>query len=130
MLLHMTYRCKNHVYFNSFTRQYSSKYSKRSGGGGRAFFAVGALVLTGGATMAYAKYDPNFRKTLIHYIPITESFLTKGESSGNISDFYGNVKSLLFELVTGKSTKSTDKLVTKSGHVLEKPPEPQEYKGK
>lgn len=111
-------------------RTYSSDHSKKSGGSGGALLAVGALVLTGGATLAYAKYDADFKKTLIQYIPFLEPVLKDSQSPGNIvSEYYKSTKKSLFDLITGKS-KSTDTLRGKSGEILEQTPELQEYKGK
>lgn len=128
VLSHWSYRYNNQVNSNISSRQYSSERSTKSSGGG-ALLAVGALVLTGGATLAYAKYDPDFRKTLIHYIPFIEPLLKDNQSSGNIiSEYYKSAKTSLFDLFTGKSGKS-DTIVTSTGQRIEKS-EPQEYKGK
>lgn len=121
----------NQVYPKLSTRQYSSGHSKKSGGSGGALLAVGALVLTGGATLAYAKYDSDFKKTLIQYIPFLEPALRDGSSSsGNIvSEYYKSAKKSLFDVITGTS-KSKDTITSKSGEILDKTPELQEYKGK
>lgn len=79
--------------------------------------------------MAYAKYDQDFKKTLIHYIPFIEPILEDSSSSGNIvSEYYKNAKSSLFGLFTGSKDSETFK--SKSGAIIEKTPEPQQYKGK
>lgn len=117
------------MYPKLITRQYSSGHSKKGGGGGGVLLLTGALVLTGGATLAYAKYDQDFKKTLIQYIPILEPVLKDGDSSGNIlSEYYKSTKKSVFDLFTGKSASSG---ISKSGETKEKiPPEFQEYKGK
>lgn len=131
MLTNRSFRCNNQVYPNLITRQYSDHSKKSGGGSGGILFAVGALALTGGATLAYAKYDSDFRKTLIQYVPFTESLLK--ESSGNIlSEYYNSIKTSLFNLITGKqdTTKSVETLaLPKISKSIEKP-EVQEYKGK
>lgn len=121
----------NQVYPNLCVRQYSSDHSKKSSGSGSGtLLAVGALVLTGGATLAYAKYDTEFRKTLIHYIPFLEPILQDSPASGNIvSEYYKNVKSSLFDLFTGSSKDSSETIKSKGGAIIEKLPEPQQYKG-
>lgn len=108
------------------SRYYSSTHSKKSGGAGRAVIAVGTIILAGGATLAYAKYDPDFKKILIQYIPFTEPLLKDDQASGKIfSDSYKNLKTYLFESLMGKSTQSGS-----PGQIIEQSLQPQEYKGK
>ncbi|XP_050310074.1 MICOS complex subunit Mic60-like isoform X2 [Anthonomus grandis grandis] len=75
------------------------------GGGGKFLLTLGALTLAGGATLAYAKYDKDFRNTLVSYAPFTESILDSmdGLSPGTLYDdakksilsgFGGNQKNL------------------------------------
>ncbi|XP_044267340.1 MICOS complex subunit Mic60 isoform X1 [Tribolium madens] len=40
-----------------------------------ALYTLGALALVGGATIGYAKYDPDFRKTLVEYVPWTDDII-------------------------------------------------------
>lgn len=71
-----THRCTNQVYPNLCVRQYSSDHSKKSSGSGSgALLAVGALVLTGGATLAYAKYDAVLEKHLSIIFPLLSQYL-------------------------------------------------------
>lgn len=122
----------NQLYPKLNSRQYSSGHSKKSSGSGGALLAVGALVLTGGATLAYAKYDQDFKKTLLQYIPFLEPVLKderQKEASGNIvSQYYKSAKNSIFNLITG--TQSTDTIKSTSGDLTEKPLKLQEYKGK
>ncbi|XP_018568213.1 MICOS complex subunit Mic60 isoform X1 [Anoplophora glabripennis] len=98
--------------------------TKKSGGGG-TLLALSAFALAGGATLGYAKYDPDFRKVLVEYVPFTDTlikilFVEEGE--GNIlSNTYGNIKSTIIDLVSGGSRSKTGRTVTPV-------PEPQEYK--
>lgn len=113
-------------------RQYSSDHSKKSSGGSGGLLAVGALVLTGGATLAYAKYDPDFKKSLINYIPFLEPILKDSNASGNIvSEYYKSIKTSIFDLFTGGSQKQLELIKPRnSGEIITKAPEQQEYKGK
>lgn len=108
-------------------RTYSSQqqHGKKSGGGG-ALVALSALALAGGATLGYAKYDPDFRKFLTEYIPFTDNLLKTifaEDGDGNIlSNSYSSIKSSIVGLVSGNKQKG-DRIV----HSI---PEPAEYKGK
>ncbi|XP_066147249.1 MICOS complex subunit Mic60 isoform X2 [Euwallacea fornicatus] len=96
------------------------KQEKSGGGGGKLLLTLGALTLAGGATLAYAKYDENFKKTLTTYLPFTEPVL---ESIDMLSP------SILYEN-TKKSLKSTFSSDVQNGLTAGKPavPEPKEYK--
>ncbi|KAJ8941844.1 hypothetical protein NQ318_005127 [Aromia moschata] len=43
-------------------RFYSSQHAKKTGGGEGIVIALGAITLAGGATLGYAKYDPDFEE--------------------------------------------------------------------
>lgn len=119
------------MHTNLSARQYSSDHSKKSSSGSGGLLAVGALVLTGGATLAYAKYDPDFKKSLINYVPFLEPILQDSDSSGNIvSEYYKSIKTSIFDLFTGGSQKQPEIVKPrKTGEIITKAPEIQEYKG-
>ncbi|WP_407807982.1 mitofilin family membrane protein, partial [Staphylococcus aureus] len=48
---------------------------KKKHRGSGAIYTLGALALVGGATIGYAKYDPEFRKTLVEYVPYTDNVI-------------------------------------------------------
>lgn len=132
------------------TRQYSNKpicppgqsnkHQESGGGGGGKFFLTlgetnqiipfavysyfnnvsGALTLAGGATLVYAKYDPDFRKTLTTYVPFTEPILTTMDDLSP-AKLYDNAKNSLMSTFGGDGQKSLG----------DKPsiPPPKEYKG-
>ncbi|KAG5895708.1 hypothetical protein JTB14_021401 [Gonioctena quinquepunctata] len=109
----------------SLRRSYSQKHDPKKTGGGGVLIALGALVFTGGATLVYAKYDPDFRKTLAQYAPFTDSLIKTAwqeESSGNIIGiYYKSLKSSIVGLISGSDR-------TKDGRIVEKLEEPTEYK--
>ncbi|KAJ8942754.1 hypothetical protein NQ314_009965 [Rhamnusium bicolor] len=72
---------------------------------GRTVVALGALAFAGGATLTYAKYDSDFRKTLTDYAPFTDTL---------IKTF---LKATILSLLSGSK-----------GKIVELPPEPSEYK--
>lgn len=49
--------------------------TKQSGGGKGFLFTIGAITLVGGATVAYAKYDPEFRSWLGTNVPYSDAVL-------------------------------------------------------
>lgn len=88
-------------------------------------YTFGAITLVGGATLGYAKYDPQFRKTLVEYVPFTDNlikFIFQEEKSavGVISGFYEDLK----KSWSGSSVEE-DKKPKKKPVVKEIPP----YKG-
>ncbi|XP_066253018.1 MICOS complex subunit Mic60 isoform X2 [Euwallacea similis] len=111
-------------------RQYSNKsiyppnqppkHEESGGRGGKLLLTLGALTLAGGATLAYAKYDENFKKTLTTYLPFTEPVL---ESIDILSP------SVLYEN-TKKSLMSTFSSDVQTGLPAGKQviPDPKEYK--
>lgn len=112
------------------TRQYSNKpicppgqsnkhQESGGGGGGKFFLTLGALTLAGGATLVYAKYDPDFRKTLTTYVPFTEPILTTMDDLSP-AKLYDNAKNSLMSTFGGDGQKSLG----------DKPsiPPPKEYK--
>lgn len=117
----------------------SNKRQESGGGGGGKFFltlgkrsqftkhfyhyfnnVLGALTLAGGATLVYAKYDPDFRKTLTTYVPFTEPILTTLDDLSPLK-LYDNAKNSLLGTFGGDGQKSLG----------DKPsiPPPKEYKG-
>lgn len=107
----------------------SPKYQQEGGGrggGGKLFLALGALVLAGGATIGYAKYDKDFRRTLTTYVPFTESILSALDKNNSFSEMlsglYQNAKKSILGAVSkdGSGTVSTGK--------KQEIPEPKEYK--
>lgn len=57
--------------------------------------------MVGGATLGYAKYDPQFRKTLVEYVPFTDGvikliFQEENGAIGVVSGFYEDLKKSLF----------------------------------
>ncbi|KAJ8917830.1 hypothetical protein NQ315_010739 [Exocentrus adspersus] len=110
-------------------RPYSSQHQTKKSGGGGTLVALSALALAGGATLGYAKYDPEFRKLLTSYVPYTDSILKTvfvEEGEGNIlSVAYNNVKSSVINLVSGGGQQQSTKTPVRAGELV---PEPAEYK--
>ncbi|CAG9829577.1 unnamed protein product [Diabrotica balteata] len=129
--IHCNYN--NNAKYTTSGRSYSqgSKQSEQgSGGGGKGFFlTVGALITAGGATLAYAKYDPDFRKTLVGFVPFTDDVIKtlwqedNIQSSNILSSYYESSKNAIFDLFTGKPTKESKYISTKEISEL-----PSEYK--
>lgn len=88
----------------------SSSKSKSSGGGG-LFYTVGAVTLIGGATLAYAKYDPDFRKTLTDYAPVTDSIIKvlwqEEDTLANISKYFNDLSNSILSTVGLGDKKSS-----------------------
>lgn len=83
---------------------------KKSGGGSGAIYTLGALVLAGGATIGYAKYDPDFRGTLVEYVPFTDTiikFVFQEETSilGSLSNVYEGGKRIIAKSMTSDDKK-------------------------
>lgn len=55
-------------------RHYSKKETEEKSGS-PLLYTFGAFTLVGGGTLAYAKYDPEFRKLLAEYAPFTDSLI-------------------------------------------------------
>ncbi|XP_074027023.1 MICOS complex subunit Mic60 isoform X1 [Leptinotarsa decemlineata] len=106
---------------------YSQKQQSTKSGGRGVLLAVGALAFTGGATLVYAKYDPDFRKTLTQNAPFTDSIIKtvfqEGNSGNIISAYYKSVKVSLLGLITGG-----EKTTSKDGRIVQVIQEPTEYK--
>ncbi|XP_072378950.1 MICOS complex subunit Mic60 isoform X1 [Diabrotica undecimpunctata] len=129
--IHCNYN--NNAKYTTSGRSYSqgSKQSEQgSGGGGKGFFlTVGALITAGGATLAYAKYDPDFRKTLVGFVPFTDDVIKtlwqedNIQSSNILSSYYESSKKAIFDLFTSKPTTESKYISTKEISEL-----PSEYK--
>ncbi|XP_019771796.2 MICOS complex subunit Mic60 isoform X3 [Dendroctonus ponderosae] len=112
-------------------RQYSNKpicppnqqkkERETGGGGGKFLFTIGAITLAGGATLAYAKYDADFRKTLTTYLPFTEPVLDSVDSLSPAALYESTKKSILSSFSGGDDTKQ---LPGNQDPI----PEPKEYK--
>lgn len=76
--------------------------------------------MAGGATLAYAKYDPEFKKSLVTYVPFTEPIL---DSMDNYtpSALYDGAKKAILGALAGE-----DKHLPNQSDDI---PEPKEYKG-
>lgn len=124
MIFNQPLCCNNNHNINTVqsVRKYSSQYKDSRSGGG-LWAALGALVLTGGATLAYAKYDSDFRKTLTTYAPFTNDIIKivwSEDGSGNlIVDSYNSAKSSVSQLISGDQSKVK----------VEVPKLPEQYKG-
>ncbi|XP_063929614.1 MICOS complex subunit Mic60 isoform X2 [Zophobas morio] len=91
------------------------KKREKSGGGSTAIYTLGALALVGGATIGYAKYDPEFRKSLVEYVPWSDEVIKfVFQEDYNFLDAlgraYDGVKKSLSESLTKDAT--TKKLET------------------
>ncbi|XP_008198305.1 MICOS complex subunit Mic60 isoform X2 [Tribolium castaneum] len=78
-----------------------------------ALYTLGALALVGGATIGYAKYDPDFRKTLGEYVPWTDDvikFVFQEEHSllDSASGVYEDVKKSVSGLLTQEQRKKKE----------------------
>ncbi|ERL92768.1 hypothetical protein D910_10076 [Dendroctonus ponderosae] len=82
---------------------------------------VRAITLAGGATLAYAKYDADFRKTLTTYLPFTEPVLDSVDSLSPAALYESTKKSILSSFSGGDDTKQ---LPGNQDPI----PEPKEYK--
>ncbi|XP_076265230.1 inner membrane mitochondrial protein mitofilin isoform X2 [Rhynchophorus ferrugineus] len=109
-------------------RQYSDKSicppnpppkSDHGGSGGKFFLTLGAIALAGGATLGYAKYDSDFRKTLTTYVPYTDTILETLDNN-SISSLYDSTKKSILSVFVGD-----DKPVAAKKEII---PEPKEYK--
>ncbi|CAH1114045.1 unnamed protein product [Psylliodes chrysocephalus] len=116
----------NNCYTIISSRQYSQSSDSQSGGSGgrKLLLAVGALVAAGGATLAYAKHDNDFRKTLTGVAPFTDDFISvlwQEKSTGNnvLVTSYQNVKGF----VTGFTNKDD------TPHPVKQTSAPPQYKG-
>jgi hypothetical protein len=101
---------------------------KKKHRGSGAIYTLGALALVGGATIGYAKYDPEFRKTLVEYVPYTDNvirFVFQEDQSllDSLSNVYEDVKKSLSGLVgqVGQEAKKKKDAIIK---------EQKQYKGK
>lgn len=111
-------------------RQYSDKSicppnpppkSDHGGSGGKFFLTLGAIALAGGATLGYAKYDSDFRKSLTTYVPYTETILETMDNN-SISSLYNSAKKSILTVFVGE-----EKAVATKKDII---PEPKEYKGR
>ncbi|XP_057664524.1 MICOS complex subunit Mic60 isoform X1 [Diorhabda carinulata] len=124
----VAYRSPNFHIISTPKRNYSqsTKEDAKSGRGGKFLLAVGAIITAGGATLAYAKYDPDFRKTLTGIVPFTDDVIRviwqedNLYSSNLIAAYYDSIKKSVLGLFSG--SKSSGDRMTKSL------PEPTEYK--
>lgn len=81
-------------------------------------YTFGAITLVGGATLGYAKYDPQFRKTLVEFVPFTDSaikfiFLEGNSATGLVSGFYEDLKKSLFGSTIEEGKKPEKKPIVK-----------------
>ncbi|XP_028130674.1 MICOS complex subunit Mic60 isoform X3 [Diabrotica virgifera virgifera] len=136
----INYNYNNNANYTTSGRSYSqgSKHSEQGGGGGgKGFFlTVGALITAGGATLAYAKYDPDFRKTLVGFVPFTDDVIKTiwqednlySSNSNILSSYYESSKKAIFDLFTGKPTTESKYISSKeiselpSSEVYKAPP--------
>ncbi|XP_060528620.1 MICOS complex subunit Mic60 isoform X2 [Cylas formicarius] len=82
-------------------RRYSNVPSPTSKGSGRkVLLTLGTLTIAGGATIAYAEYDPHFRNKLKHYLPFTEPVFKTLEDV-SLSKLYDSTKELIAGAVDG-----------------------------
>ncbi|XP_028130675.1 MICOS complex subunit Mic60 isoform X4 [Diabrotica virgifera virgifera] len=121
----INYNYNNNANYTTSGRSYSqgSKHSEQGGGGGgKGFFlTVGALITAGGATLAYAKYDPDFRKTLVGFVPFTDDVIKTiwqednlySSNSNILSSYYESSKKAIFDLFTGKPTTESKYISSK-----------------
>lgn len=62
--------------------------------------------------MAYAKYDPSFRKTLNDYVPITDSVIKvlwqEEDTLGNVSKYFSELSYSILSTVGLGSKKSIE----------------------
>ncbi|XP_030768295.1 MICOS complex subunit Mic60-like isoform X2 [Sitophilus oryzae] len=89
------------------------------GSGGKFLLTLGAIALAGGATLAYAKYDENFRKTLTTYVPFTGTILDTLDNK-SLSDLYSDTKKSVLGSIVGE-----DKVEKRKKDII---PPPKEYK--
>ncbi|XP_060524293.1 MICOS complex subunit Mic60-like [Cylas formicarius] len=75
------------------------KTSGDGGGGRKLMMALGATTLAAGATLAYAKYDPNFRSKFEDHFPIAKP-LFKTLDGANLSIIYANAKQTLIGIIS------------------------------
>ncbi|CAH1121749.1 unnamed protein product [Ceutorhynchus assimilis] len=104
-------------------RQYSKgqeNYEKSGGAGGKLIFALGALTLAGGVTLAYAKYDSDFRKTLTSYVPFVNPVLDTLDEYTPTA-FYSKAKQQLDKLSKGEDA---EKVVARENEPISKPKQP------
>nr|CAH7745667.1 unnamed protein product [Callosobruchus chinensis] len=118
----------NHIGQLQIVRSYSSQQRSSGGGGGGILLALGALIVSGGAALVYAHYDPDFRKTLTGYVPVTDTAIrmlfqedASVSQSNILKEGYSSLKSSVVGIIAGDQQSKT-----KGGKVS--PPEPQEYK--
>lgn len=124
----VAYRTQNFHINTTPKRNYSqsSKETAESGGSGKILLAVGAIITAGGATLAYAKHDPDFRKTLSGIVPFTDDIIRVLWQEDNlystnlVGAYYNSIKKAVLGLFSS-STSPGDRL-SKSLH------EPSEYK--
>lgn len=90
-------------------------------GGGKFGLTLAAIALAGGTTLAYAKYNPNFRDTLTSSVPFTESILDTLDNSSVSSIYEVAKRSILSAFIKDDRGRSEPG----QKHVI---PEPKEYK--
>jgi mitofilin len=102
---------------------------KKKHRGSGAIYTLGALALVGGATIGYAKYDPEFRKTLVEYVPYTDNvirFVFQEDQSllDSLSNVYEDVKKSLSGLVgqVGQEAKKKKDAIIKEQKQYKAPP--------
>lgn len=87
--------------------------TKSSGSG--VLYTFGAIALVGSATLGYAKYDPEFRKSLVEYVPFTDNIIKFifQEDASTFSGLYEDLKKSWFGSSIGEEQKSQKKPVVK-----------------
>lgn len=68
-------------------------------------YTFGAFTLVGGGTLAYAKYDPEFRKLLAEYAPFTD----------NVIKFVFQEEGSIFEIISATVGNWKDAIITGFG---------------
>ncbi|CAG9855002.1 unnamed protein product [Phyllotreta striolata] len=115
---HLVYRPSK--YNNGITlvscRNYSSEAHTGGGGGRKVLLAIGALVATGGATLAYAKHDSDFRKTLTGVAPFTDDLISllwreNSQNSNIVVSSYNSIKDLVTGLVNKDGSDEKDDIL-------------------
>ncbi|RZC39111.1 mitochondrial inner membrane protein [Asbolus verrucosus] len=92
---------------------------KKKDKGSGAIYTLGALALVGGATIGYAKYDPDFRKTLVEYVPFADGvikFVFQEEQSilNSVGNMYEDLKKSLVKVIGDDQKKKKEAIVKES----------------
>lgn len=100
----------------------------KKGGGRGLLYTIGAFTLVGGATVAYAKYDPNFRNWLATNVPYSDkalTFILQEEKT-----YWENIVSALEELKYSIMGLFQDEKRRKKGTIEQIEEVPKDYKRK